>query len=192
MNPRSPDKKIANVTKERYQHVIQIAKSLNASYLVLHSQINSAIKDPKVQEIKANRQVPFWEDLLKEIDDIDLTILLENFSEDNFRDILILIEKINSPKVKICLDLGHVLSNSSYGIREWIDSIKPYLPYLPYLPYIHLHWNDGSYDAHQAPIEDFLKELALIFVDNNINPVMALEYSLKDLEDEVKRIRSCF
>lgn len=186
LNPSSPDKKIVQVTKERYIQSLDIAKSLNSSYVVFHSQINPALKNPKVKEIKLNRQLGFWKELLEHIEETDIVILIENQFEDDFNDLLNLVKKINSPKIKVCLDVGHVLANSSFEVKSWINSLKPYIEY------IHFHWNDGTYDAHKPPIEDFMKEILAIFGENNFKPILSLEYSSENIKDEVKRIRKYF
>ncbi|MBW9157958.1 sugar phosphate isomerase/epimerase family protein [Clostridium tagluense] len=183
LNPGSPDKKIVEVTKERYLQTVKIAKAVKASYIIFHSQINVSIKDPKVKEIKINRQLYFWKEILEEIEQTDMVILLENFAESDFNDLLMLVEKINSPKVKVCLDLGHVLANSLLGIRQWIEGLNSYIEY------IHFHWNDGSYDAHQAPIEGFIEEVSSTLKENKLEPILALEYGIENIEEETNRVR---
>lgn len=185
LNPASPDNKILEVTKERYYQAIKIANMLNAKYIVFHTQTNPILKDPDVKKLILNKQLDFWGELLNQFKDTDLTILLENFYDDDYKDLLLLIEKINSPKVKICLDLGHVLCNSSKSIEHWITGLKDNIKY------IHFHYNEGDYDAHLPPIEVFIKEVSKILNENNIYPVIALEYEIGDLQGELKKIRGC-
>lgn len=185
LNPASTDKGILEVTRKRYYQGIKMAEMLNAKYIVFHSQINPIIKDPAVKNLILNSQLNFWGELLKEFEDTDLTILIENFYDNDYEQLLLLLQKINSPKVKVCLDLGHVLCNSSKGIEHWVRGLKDYIEY------IHFHYNKGDYDAHLSPNKEFIKEVSKILKDNNIDPVIALEYKVEDLEGEVKKIRIC-
>ncbi|MCM1989328.1 sugar phosphate isomerase/epimerase family protein [Oceanirhabdus seepicola] len=185
LSPSSTDNKILEVTRDRYYQGIKMAKMLNAKYIVFHSQINPIIKDPAVKKLILNKQLSFWSELLTEIEDTDLTILIENFYDNDYADFLLLLEKINSPKVKVCLDTGHVLCNSSKGIEHWVHGLKDYIRY------IHFHYNKGDFDAHLSPHEEFIKEVSDILKINNITPVIALEYTVEDLESEIEKIRAC-
>ncbi|WBW96655.1 sugar phosphate isomerase/epimerase family protein [Oceanirhabdus sp. W0125-5] len=185
LNPATTDKKILEVTKDRYYHGIKMAKMLNAKYIIFHSQINPILKDPAVKRLLLDKQLTFWKEILPEIEDTDLTILIENFYDNDFKDLLLLIEKINSPKIKVLLDTGHVLCNSSKGIDYWINGLKNHLKY------IHFHYNKGNYDAHLSPHKEFIKEVSNILKKNDINPIISLEYAVDDIESEVKKIRAC-
>ena len=185
LNPATTDNKILEVTRDRYYQGIKMAKMLNAKYIVFHSQINPILKDPAVKSLLLNKQLNFWQELLKEIEDTDLTILIENFYDNDYADLLLLLEKINSPKVKVCLDTGHVLCNSQKSIEHWVRGLKDYIKY------IHFHYNKGDYDAHLSPNEEFIKEVSDILMINNIDPIIALEYTVEDLEIEIEKIREC-
>jgi sugar phosphate isomerase/epimerase len=184
LNPGSPDKKVVELTKYRYKQCVNIAKLLNASYVVFHSQINPWIRDKKVLEIKANRQIDFWKEIADEIGDNKLKALVENVYEDDYSDLLMLAEKINSDKIKVCLDTGHVLSTSKQSLDEWVKNLKPYIEL------IHLHWNNGSYDAHNAPDEEELKIFKQIYESNSLECIAALEYNIDDIEKEIRRVRN--
>jgi sugar phosphate isomerase/epimerase len=183
LNPGSPDKKVVELTKYRYKQCINIAKLLDASYVVFHSQINPWIRDKKILEIKANRQIDFWNEMTDVIGDNKLKALVENVYEDDYSDLLMLIEKINSPKVGVCFDTGHMLSTSKQSMEEWIGNLEPYIDM------IHLHWNDGTYDSHQSPNENELKIFKQIYKKYEIGCFTALEYKIDDINAEIKRVR---
>ena len=183
LNPGSPDKKVVELTKFRYKQCVNIAKILDASYVVFHSQINPWIRDKKVLEKKAARQVGFWQEIAEDIGSHKLKALIENVYEDDYSDLLMLVEKINNPKVGVCFDTGHMLSTSGQSMDEWVKNLKPFIEM------IHLHWNDGSYDAHKAPNEEELKIFKQIYESNSLECFAALEYEIDDIETEIRRVR---
>jgi sugar phosphate isomerase/epimerase len=180
LNPGAPDKKVVELTKLRYSQCINIANKLNASFIVFHSQINPWIREKKVQEIKINRQIDFWQKLAEEAGD-KLTLLIENVYENDCSYLLSLIQKVNSPKVKVCLDTGHALLTS--GLDEWFKNLNEHIKL------IHMHWNDSSYDAHQPPNEEALLKFKSLYEKYSIDAFIELEYAVENIETEVNRIR---
>ena len=124
--------------------------------------------------------------MVNEIKTEKLKLLIENVYESDYRDLQMLMEKINSPGVRICLDTGHLLCSSKQGIELWIENLKPYIEY------VHLHWNIGKNDDHLIPPNKFLLELKELLERNNINPVIALEYEINDGVKEIERVRTHF
>ncbi|WP_427340732.1 sugar phosphate isomerase/epimerase family protein [Caloranaerobacter sp. DY30410] len=186
LNPGSTDRKIIEVTKHRYLQSIEIAKTLGASYVVFHSQTNPLLKIRKIRQVKLNNQIKFWNNLLEELQDDNITLLLENEYDEDYKDLLHLVENIKSEKVKICLDIGHALAYSKLDLSEWISELKEHIKY------IHLHWNDRQNDSHNIPLNEELNLLAELLSENNISPVITLEYRVNDILQEVKRLRKIF
>ncbi len=115
-----------------------------------------------------------------------MTILLENEYDDNYKDLLYLIENINSEQVKVCLDIGHALAYSKLTLKEWIMGLKSHIEY------IHLHWNNRQNDSHSIPSYEELGLLSEILIENNITPIITLEYRVDDIVKEVNRVRKAF
>lgn len=186
LKPGSTDKRILEVTKYRYLQSIEIARKLGASYVVFHSQVNPLLKVSKIKQMKLDNQVKFWIELLNEIKDNKITILLENEYDDNYIDLLYLVEKINSDKVKICFDIGHALAYSDLNLEQWIKGLGSHIKY------IHLHWNDRQRDSHDVPSDESLELLNRILVENRINPIITLEYRVDDIINESNKLREIF
>ncbi len=184
LNPGSPDKRIGAVTKERYLQAVRAALDLDASYLILHSQHNLAIKDPKVKEKKIENQLPFWDEILEKISEDDLKILLENVTENDPEDLFKLVDKIDSEKVKICLDVGHILVHSSVELDKWMKELSEYIEY------VHLHWNNGDFDSHKVAPDTFISRFFEMADENKMDPRIALEYEIDGFKEEIKRIES--
>lgn len=181
LNPGSPDKRVVELTKFRYKQCIYIANMLNASFLVFHSQFNPWIRDQKVQDIKINRQIDFWNELAAEAGE-KLTLLIENVYESDCTNLVSLIQKVNSPKVQVCFDTGHALLTSK--LEPWIKELGQHIKL------VHLHWNDGTYDAHQLPDAEALQKFKNLIDEYSIEPYIELEYKVDNIEEEVKRIRT--
>lgn len=184
--PGSTDKKILEITKYRYLQSIEIAESLGASYVVFHSQLNPLLTVEKIRHMKINNQIEFWNDLLEELQDKNITILLENEYDHNYEELLYMIESINSEKVKVCLDIGHALAYSKLNLKDWISGLDSHIKY------IHLHWNDRENDSHDMPSNEQLELLRKILIANNINPIITLEYRAENIVKEVDRVKSIF
>lgn len=186
LNPGSTDGRIIEVTKYRYLQAIDIAKQLRATYLVFHSQINPLLKIKRIRQMKLNNQITFWKNLLEELRDDTITFLLENEYDDDYNDLLFLVENIQSDKVKICLDIGHALAYSDLHLSEWIGALKDHIKY------IHLHWNNREIDAHNQPTDAQLSLLSDLLVENDISPIIMLEYSAENIIEEAIRVRKLF
>jgi len=185
LSPASPDKLISEVTRKRYMQALDAASKLNASHLVLHSQHNTAIKDLKVKQKKIKRQLPFWKEILDLISGEDIVIVLENVTEDDPVHLLNLVRSIDSPHLKICYDVGHSLLHSSHDIGYWLEVLKGYMEY------VHIHWNAGDIDAHRAPENEFIKRFYSLLGEKGVDPIVALEYEIDDIEKEVRRLKDC-
>ncbi|MFW6304872.1 MAG: sugar phosphate isomerase/epimerase family protein [Candidatus Saliniplasma sp.] len=185
LSPGSPDDMISEVTRKRYMQAVDVALKLNASHLILHSQHNTAIKDPKLKEKKVERQLPFWKEILEMISGKGLVIVLENVTEDDPVHLLNLVESIDSPQLKICYDVGHSLLHSSRDIDSWVEVLKEHIGY------VHIHWNLGDIDAHRAPRDEFIKRFYSVLVKNKLDPIVALEYEIDNIKKEVSRVRNC-
>jgi len=185
LNPGSADPKIRRLTRERYLQSLEIAERLGAAYLVLHSQVNPAIRDDATRARRIERQLPIWGELVERAQASGLTIVVENVYETHYRDIVQLVERIGSSRVKICLDVGHVKVHSALPIGDWIYGCADFLAY------VHLHDNDGRLDQHLPPAPAMLEEVFAPLAYHKIAPVVALEYEPKiELCDEVERIRA--
>ncbi|WP_425448887.1 sugar phosphate isomerase/epimerase family protein [Dethiothermospora halolimnae] len=184
LNPGSTDKKILDVTRYRYLQAIKYSKLVGASYIIFHCQMDPLLKVPEVKKRKLDNHIKFWKDMINNIEDTDITFLLENEYDYDYKDLLYVLKGVDSPRLKCCLDTGHVLAYSGIDIEEWVKNLKEHVKY------VHLHWNDGNSDAHQRPNNEFLLYIKEIFNEYNINPIITLEYyGLKDIVSESKRIR---
>lgn len=183
LNPGSTDQRILEVTKYRYLQSIQIAKEINAKYVIFHSQINPLLSVKRIQQMKVENQIKFWIDLFDKNIPSDMFILLENEYDYSFEEIKQIHDGVNKPNFGICLDIGHVLAYSKFDIEDWIRELRENIKY------IHLHWNDKKTDQHNRPTDTELNLLHRLLRKYDISPIITLEYRSKDICKEAKRVR---
>lgn len=181
LKPISPDKTIRDASINRYLQAINIGSNLNADYIIFHSQINPYLNEPNIKKINNNLNKEFWQKILNQASYFKGTILIENIFENDPLMLKELIDTINLPNVKICLDIGHaILSND---IHNWVEILKDDIVY------IHFHWNNGIYDEHMMPSNENILYLKKVLDKFNLNPHIALEYEVNNVTDEIKKYK---
>lgn len=181
LKPASPDNAIREVTMNRYLTTLNIGSKLNVDYIVFHSQINPWINEPRIRRLNNSMQKEFWEEVFSDTDCFQGTILIENIFEDDPILLKELMDTINLPNMKVCLDVGH--ARLSKDIDDWVKVLKDNIEYM------HIHWNGGLYDDHLKPSDENIMYIAEVLKKYDISSHLALEYDVNDVEDEVKRIR---
>ena len=69
-------------------------------------------------------------------------MLLENFWETSPEIFLALMNEVNAPRLKVCLDTGHVNAFSKVPFEEWVAKLGGQIPYM------HFSDNMGKADQH--------------------------------------------
>lgn len=110
--------------------------------------------------------------LAKYIENKDITVCLENLTRINRNadDILDIIDRVNSPKLGVCLDTGHL------NLTEFKDQSEFILKANDKLKALHIANNDGTSDQHTMPFargsidfEKIVKALKTIGYDGAFN-----------------------
>ena len=150
--PCAIDKKARALAAERYRQATDLATRYGSRKVIIHGGYNPRIYFP-VWYVK--QSVLFWQDFLR--DDPGVEIVLENVLEDDPRWLLDIVADVDDPRLRLCLDIGHVNAYSSVPLTDWLKL------WAPYLSHLHIHNNDGSRDAHNALNEGTIpiKELLL-------------------------------
>ena len=150
--PCAIDKKARALAAERYRQATDLATRYGSRKVIIHGGYNPRIYFP-VWYVK--QSVLFWQDFLR--DNPGIEIVLENVLEDDPRWLLDIVAGVDDPRLRLCLDIGHVNAYSSVPLTDWL------VLWAPYLSHLHIHNNDGSRDAHNALNEGTIpiKELLL-------------------------------
>ncbi len=146
LNPVSLDPNIAAASKLRYQQAVNVAKALGCRYLVVHSQFNTIFSVARVKTEWMNATIDFWQQFAAEClqDSPGLSIVLENFMEEEPGQLRAMVDRINHLQIKACLDTGHANIFSKASVNAWLDELEHQLVY------IHSHNNYGHEDEHRG------------------------------------------
>ena len=149
--PCAIDRKARALAADRYRQAIELAKRYGSTKVIIHGGYNPWIYYPVWY---VEQSILFWKEFLKE--DPDVQIVLENVLETEPQWLLDIAKGVDDPRLKLCLDIGHVNAYSKIPLMDWLES------WAPYLSHFHIHNNDGSRDQHNAlndgniPMKDFL------------------------------------
>lgn len=181
LKPASPDKDIRRVSQEKYFNALNIAKDLDIDYVIFHSQMNPLLNEPKIMDLNHRQSADFFNYLMRETS-YEGIVLIENIFESSPSDMLRLMEKIESDRIKLNLDLGHS-KLSGKPMEDWIKELKDHMVY------IHFHSNNGRYDEHRRPTDNEIEELKSLLDKYKLEPVISLEYRKINLKEEIERFR---
>ena len=149
--PCAIDKKARELAAFRYRQAIGLAKRYGATKVVVHGGYNPKIYFPVWY---TEQSILFWKDFLK--DNPGVQIVLENVLEEDPKWLVDIVKGVDDPRLKLCLDIGHVNAYSPIPVMDWLETCAPYISHF------HVHNNDGSRDQHNAlhdgtiPIKEFL------------------------------------
>ena len=151
--PCAIDKKARALAAERYRQAIALAKEYGSEKVILHGGYNPWIYYPVWY---VEQSVVFWKEFLRE--DPGVEIVLENVLETEPDWLPEIVSQVDDPRLKLCLDIGHVNAYSETDVFQWLCR------WARHLSHFHIHNNDGKTDLHQAlncgtiPVIEFLRQ----------------------------------
>ena len=137
--PCAVDPKARELAALRYRQAIDLAKKYGSKKVILHGGYNPWIYYPVWY---VEQSILFWKEFLQE--DPGVEIVLENVLETQPQWLLDIVKSVDHPKLKLCLDVGHVNAYSDIPVAEWMES------WAPYISHFHVHNNDGTQDQHNG------------------------------------------
>ena len=158
--PCAIDKKARELAAYRYRQAIGLAKSYNAEKVIIHGGFNPWIYFP-VWYIE--QSVLFWKEFLAK--DPGVQIVLENVLEEDPQWLLDIVKGVDDPRLRLCLDIGHVNAYSKVPVMDWLEA------WAPFISHFHIHNNAGSRDQHNAltdgtiPMEQLLNRAQVLCPD---------------------------
>lgn len=164
--PCAIDRKARALAAARYRQAIALAKSYGVTKVIIHGGYNPWIYYPVWY---VEQSIVFWKDFLS--DDPGVELVLENVLEETPDMLFDIVAGVNHPKLKLCLDIGHVNAYSRVPAEDWIRH------WAPYLSHFHIHNNHSDRDSHQALFEGTMDIPALLKLAEEVcqNPTFTLE-----------------
>ena len=170
LNVVSTDEEIREVSIKRYFQSLEIANEIGASVLLFHTNKKSSKHLGSQKKFKIKIQ-DFWCHFIEEVEKTNLTVVLENVHEDSPEFIFDILQKVNSPKLKASIDVGHINVYSEIDVENWILKMKDSLIHM------HFHNNFGNDDEHNCLTRgtlDFYK-IVKCLKNNNLSPLIVFE-----------------
>lgn len=178
--PCAIDPKARELAAFRYRQAIGLAKSYGAGKVIIHGGYNPRIYYPVWY---TEQSILFWKDFLKE--DPGVELVLENVLEEEPGMLLDIVKGVDDPRLRLCLDVGHVNAYSKITVMDWLKI------WAPYLSHFHIHNNDGSWDTHSSlncgsiPMKEFLACAQMLCPNATFTlEVMEAELSVRWLLEE--------
>ena len=131
--PMAIDPKVVAVAYDRYGKTLDYCLRFGADKMIVHANYNEELYYPNWT---VNRQAEFWSRFLAEHPQ-PVTVCMENVTELDPEVILRIIEKVNDPRLRMCLDVGHANLTPMAPI-EWLRACAPVISHY------HIHNNDGA------------------------------------------------
>ncbi len=138
----SLDPDVVALTRKRYRQNLEVAQALSGEYIVFHANYIGSFKLLNYRRSWHARQVAFWRSFAQEAEDNGLCILLENMWADDPEIVADILQEIDRPNLRACLDISHVALFSTRPISAWIDLLQPWLYCC------HLNNTNGEHDLH--------------------------------------------
>lgn len=160
--PHAIDRKVAAIAEERYLDCYTLCIDNNIPKMIVHANYCNSFYHP---DWFVSSQIAFWKSFLK--DHPGKTIVcIENVLETDPDLLIRIVEAVNDPRIRLCLDVGHANLTPLPAVA-WFDRCAPYLSHL------HLHNNCGrsesvwpaASDTHSAlqngtvPMNEILQKL---------------------------------
>ncbi|MBP3587905.1 MAG: sugar phosphate isomerase/epimerase [Clostridia bacterium] len=160
--PAAIEPEVVRITRMRYEQAWAMAQKLGIHRMVVHSGYIPLIYFPQWFPEKS---VAFWKEFLQDKPE-NAEFLLENVLEGEPNMTASIVEAVDDPRLKLCLDIGHANSEvSDIPVETWVRR------WAPRLGHVHIHNNEGGWDFHDhldrgtIPMAETLKLLAELAPD---------------------------
>lgn len=173
--PCAIDPKARALAAERYRQALALAKTYNATKVVIHGGFQPRMYYPQWY---VEQSVLFWRDFFQNAPGVE--IVLENVLEETPGLIVDILKGVDHENLRMCLDVGHVNVYSPVSVLDWITECAPYLSHF------HIHNNDGTWDTHSALNQGNLPMEKLLGQIERCCPAVTVTLELLEAEPSVR------
>lgn len=190
MNLGSKNKMVKEITMKAFNYAYNVAKKLGCTEIVVH---NGFTPNTSYYEGWSNNAAAFWQEFFADKDD-SITMMVENQCEESSEVLRMEIDKVSDPRLKVCLDIGHVHANSNMSLEDWIKTLGNRIGY------VHMHNNHGRQmdrppfknDEHLGLNDgtiDMVKTFELL-EEYCPDAIWTLECGLKYMEESIEMLKT--
>lgn len=176
--PMAIDHLAAEYAMTRLNQAYDGCRQLGVNRMVVHSGLMPEIYFP-VWHIKKSTE--FWKRFMEDKPS-DFHLYIENVFDPEPNSLTEIMTKIDDPRVRLCLDVGHAhcKSDPEYDIFEWIRIQGPYLEHF------HLHNNDSTSDQHGPVMEGTMDmEAVLAAIDEHCSKSATLTVESRECDESI-------
>ncbi|MCX7634975.1 MAG: sugar phosphate isomerase/epimerase [Syntrophales bacterium] len=170
LRPGAIDPEIRRVSCKRIAQVLRLIPLFRPRSVVCHPSFDHRYY-VSTEEQWVRNSVETWTSLAALLENVDTILCLENVYEVHPAPLRRVLDACPADKVGFCFDTGHFNCFSQVPLKEWIDTLAPYIKQL------HLHDNTGQADQH-LPLGDGTFPFPLLFAllkERSINPILTIE-----------------
>jgi len=167
--PCAIDRGAASLAEKRYSQAICIAQRYNIDKLVIHT---GYAPNMYYESWFIEQSVRFWKRFLKNHPG-KYTICLENVMETNPHTLCQLMQEMDEPCIRLCLDIGHAYRSSDYPLNRWLAELSPWISHF------HIHNNYGKEDCHNSPEDGLIDIESFLLEANKLCP--SASYTIESL-----------
>ena len=175
--PCAIDPQARLLAARRYRQAIALARDYGTAKVVIHAGYNPWSYYP---EWFREQSVIFWREFLRE--DPGVEIVLENVLEREPDWIPDILRCVDSPRLRMCLDVGHVNAYSPVGVEAWLRRCAPWISHF------HLHNNDGTRDAHDGLFQGTIPMERILELAEQLCPEATYTLELPEAEGSLREL----
>lgn len=182
LNPGVSDKALKEVVTKRYQQSFEAAMAVGAKHVNFHSGHKGMHHRVSIEK-NCQTSIKFWKEYIKQFEDNGVVAVLENVLDFDYEHIKTIVDEVNSPFLKVCLDTGHANLCSTISPQDWIKT------YGDRLQHMHLHNNFKTNDDHNGIKYGTVNFLGIVdtLKSENLNPYIVFEiFDKKELVESVE------
>lgn len=143
LNLSCPDSRVMEYSREVIREGLEIGTILGCRVAILHSGFSSQIRPRQVEAWK-ERFIESMKELVTIAEDEEVVLAIENAYEPDANLLLEVLQAVDSPWLRFCIDLGHAACYSRMAPEEWVQTFREQIISLDF------HDNEGLEDEHVA------------------------------------------
>ncbi len=175
--PCAIDPEARDLAARRYRQAIALARDYGADKVVIHAGFNPWLYYPVWFR---EQSAVFWREFLAEEPGVE--IVLENVLEQEPEWMTEILRAVDSPRLRLCLDVGHVNAYSPVDAAEWLRRCAPWISHF------HLHNNNGTRDAHDPLFRGSIPMEELLTLAGDLCPEATFTLELPDAENSAREL----
>ena len=175
--PCAIDPEARDLAARRYRQAIALARDYGADKVVIHAGFNPWLYYPVWFR---EQSAVFWREFLAE--ETGVEIVLENVLEQEPEWMTEILRAVDSPRLRLCLDVGHVNAYSPVDAAQWLRRCAPWISHF------HLHNNNGTRDAHDPLFRGSIPMEELLTLAGELCPEATFTLELPDAENSAREL----